>query len=158
MQKPSQHRRRAATGTMGAGASTIADYKEAASKSDESSFPEAFAQLKTSVEAFEGDADAADEAQTAADVAVVTLGVRFDTVSYSDFAGNFRLSPTCKGSFSAVPKPIFATKYSFCSIFRDLQDSQTFAPLQIQNLLNFCNCLQFFGNFSRFLQTFAEIC
>ena len=44
---------------MGAGASTIADYKEAASKSDESSFPEAFAQLKTSVEAFEGDAEAA---------------------------------------------------------------------------------------------------
>ena len=44
---------------MGAGASTIADYKEAASKSDESSFPEAFSKLKTSVEAFEGDAEAA---------------------------------------------------------------------------------------------------
>ena len=44
---------------MGAGASTIADYKEAASKSDEASFPEAFAKLKTSVEAFEGDAEAA---------------------------------------------------------------------------------------------------
>ena len=44
---------------MGAGASTIADYKEAASKSDESSFPEAFAQLKEGVEAFEGDAAAA---------------------------------------------------------------------------------------------------
>ena len=44
---------------MGAGASTIADYKEAASKSDESSFPEAFAQLKTAVDGFEGDAAAA---------------------------------------------------------------------------------------------------
>ena len=44
---------------MGAGASTIADYKEAASKSDESSFPEAFAKLKEGVEAFEGDAAAA---------------------------------------------------------------------------------------------------
>ena len=40
-------------------ASTIADYKEAASKSDESSFPEAFAQLKTAVDGFEGDAAAA---------------------------------------------------------------------------------------------------
>ena len=44
---------------MGAGASTIADYKEAASKSDEASFPEAFAKLKEGVEAFEGDAAAA---------------------------------------------------------------------------------------------------
>ena len=44
---------------MGAGASTIADYKEAASKSDEASFPEAFAQLKTAVDGFEGDAAAA---------------------------------------------------------------------------------------------------
>ena len=49
----------AATSTMGAGASTIADYKEAASKSDESSFPEAFAKLKTAVDGFEGDAAAA---------------------------------------------------------------------------------------------------
>ncbi len=44
---------------MGAGASTIADYKEAASKSDEASFPEAFAKLKTAVDGFEGDAAAA---------------------------------------------------------------------------------------------------
>ena len=61
------------------------------------------------------------------------------------------------GSFSAVSKPIFATKYSFCSIFRDLQDSQTFAPLQIQNLQNFCNfVLEKFGKFSRFLQIFLK--
>ena len=33
---------------------------------------------------------------------------------------------------SAVSKPIFATKYSFCSIFRDLRDLHTFAPLRIQ--------------------------
>ena len=37
-----------------------------------------------------------------------------------------------RGSFSSVSKPIFAIKYSFCSIFRDLQDFKTFAPLQIQ--------------------------
>jgi hypothetical protein len=39
-----------------------------------------------------------------------------------------------EGSFSAVSTPIFASKYSFCSIFRDLQDLQSFAPLQVQNL------------------------
>ena len=42
------------------------------------------------------------------------------------------------GSFSAVSKPIFATKYSFFfSILRDLQDLHTFAPLesQVENYL-----------------------
>ena len=43
------------------------------------------------------------------------------------------ISPqTLRGSFSAVSKPNFATKYSFCSIFRDLQDWHPFAPLQTQ--------------------------
>ena len=37
-----------------------------------------------------------------------------------------------RGSFSAVSTPIFATKYSFCSIFRDLQDLQTSAPLRMK--------------------------
>ena len=36
-------------------------------------------------------------------------------------------------SFSAVSAPIFASKYSFFSIFRDLQDLHTFAPLRAQN-------------------------
>ena len=36
------------------------------------------------------------------------------------------------GPFSAVSTPIFATKYSFLSIFRDLQDVHSFAPLQSQ--------------------------
>ena len=49
------------------------------------------------------------------------------------FSKFHRFSLTCKGSFSAVSKPIFATKYSFCSIFRDLQDSHSFAPFQSQN-------------------------
>ena len=41
---------------------------------------------------------------------------------------------TLEGSFSAVSKPIFATKlYSFFSIFRDLQDLQSFAPRRSQN-------------------------
>ena len=29
---------------------------------------------------------------------------------------------TLEGSFSAVSTPIFATKYSFCSVFQDLQN------------------------------------
>ena len=41
---------------------------------------------------------------------------------------------TLGGSFSAVSKPIFATKYSLRSIFRDPQDLQNFAPLQIKKM------------------------
>ena len=37
-------------------------------------------------------------------------------------------------SFSAVSRPIFASKYAFFGIFRNLQDMHTFAPLQIQHL------------------------
>ena len=44
---------------------------------------------------------------------------------------------TLEGSFSAVSTPIFTTKYAFCSSFRDLQDSKTFAPLQIQKFAKF---------------------
>ena len=36
---------------------------------------------------------------------------------------------TLRGSSSGVSKPIFATKCSFCRMFRDLQDFRTFAPL-----------------------------
>ena len=37
-----------------------------------------------------------------------------------------------RGSFSAVSTPIFASKYSFFSIFRDLQDLHSFAPVETQ--------------------------
>ena len=40
------------------------------------------------------------------------------------------IEQTLEGSFSSVSKPIFATKASFFSIFRDLQDLQSFAPLE----------------------------
>ena len=40
---------------------------------------------------------------------------------------------TLEGSFSAVSTATIATKYSFCSVFRDLQDLQSFAPLRSQN-------------------------
>ena len=38
-----------------------------------------------------------------------------------------------EGSFSAVSKRNFATKYAFDSIFQALQDLHPFAPLQSQN-------------------------
>ena len=40
---------------------------------------------------------------------------------------------TLEGSFSSVSTPKFASKYSFVSIFRDLSDPYSFAPLHIQN-------------------------
>ena len=56
---------------------------------------------------------------------------------------------TLGGPFSAVSKPIFASKYSFCSIFRDLQYLHTFAPIQTQNVAKLRrNC---FENWNIFL-------
>ena len=45
----------------------------------------------------------------------------------------------------------------FFSIFQDLQDRHTFAPLQIQKLQIFCENLQNFGNFLIFFANVAEI-
>ena len=42
---------------------------------------------------------------------------------------------TLEGLFSSASKPIFAPKYVFVSIFRELQDLQSFAPLYFQNLI-----------------------
>ena len=57
---------------------------------------------------------------------------------------------TLEGSFSAVSTPIFASKYSFCSVFRNLQDCHTFAPLEAQNLC------KFLSNFFTFLLKFQQ--
>ena len=49
---------------------------------------------------------------------------------------NWIFFQTLRGSFSAVSTPIFASKYSLESSWRDLQDLQdlhTFAPLRFQN-------------------------
>ena len=49
------------------------------------------------------------------------------------------------GSFSAVSTPIFGNKYSFFSIFRDLQDGHSFSPLTSLHAahfsLGFLDCL-----------------
>ena len=55
-------------------------------------------------------------------------------IVHQHFSKFHRISPICKGYISALSKPMFATKYSLFSIFRDLLDSHSFAPLQIQNL------------------------
>ena len=84
--------------------------------------------------------------------------LKFDHFRYPkpDFTAS-NLSPilqpndqTLEGSFSSVSKPIFATKYSFFSIFQDLQDSHTFAPLRIQNTRK--NSSNFFEFLLEFLQ------
>ena len=46
---------------------------------------------------------------------------------------NWIFLQTLRGSFSAVSTPIFASKYSLESSWRDLQDLHTFAPLRSQN-------------------------
>ena len=54
--------------------------------------------------------------------------------------GGYRLlalGQTLEGSFSAVWTATIATKYSFCSIFRDLQDFHNSAPLESRNFANF---------------------
>ena len=71
---------------------------------------------------------------------------------------------TLAGSFSSVSKPIFATKVSFCSIFRDLQDLHSFAPVETQNfyknsyenLLIFSKKSTFFIKFIVFRTGFDE--
>ena len=56
---------------------------------------------------------------------------------------------TLEGSFSSVSAPIFASKYSLESIFRDLQVLHTFARLKIQN---FSEIRQTFFSFSISIQ------
>ena len=57
---------------------------------------------------------------------------------------------TFEGSFSAVWVATIATKYSFCSVFRDLQDLHSFAPLRIQKIR------KLLSNFLRFLLQILE--
>ena len=55
---------------------------------------------------------------------------KFDQL-FQIFQQNYQ---TLEGSFSSVSKPIFASKYAFFSIFRDLQDWHSFAPVECENL------------------------
>ena len=53
------------------------------------------------------------------------------------------------GPFSAVSKPIFASKYAFCSIFQNLQDYRC-------TILDFCCFFKYFAPFSQFLLQFCK--
>ena len=72
---------------------------------------------------------------------------------------------TLEGSFSSASKPIFASKYAYCSTFRGLQDLQSFAPLQFPKLSKISGrvfgfllkILQQFCIFQRFSSNFAQI-
>ena len=70
----------------------------------------------------------------------LALVERFDIDPYSE--PNHQ---TLEGSFSAVSKPIVARNAAFFSIFRDLQDLQSFAPLRSPK---FSKKLQKFCRFS----------
>ena len=43
------------------------------------------------------------------------------------------IQQTFRGPFSVASKPNFVAEYSFCSIFRDVQDLRSFATLRSQN-------------------------
>ena len=68
---------------------------------------------------------------------------------------------TLQSSFSAVSKPIFATKYSLESSRRDLQNALLCTALHFQffpkNCQNFANFYRDFATFAKILQYFDEI-
>ena len=69
---------------------------------------------------------------------------------------NIRLSQISQSSFSSVSKPIFAPKYAFFSIFRDLQDFHTFAPLQFAKSV--LNIVQIYAKFADFFANVHYFC
>ena len=72
-------------------------------------------------------------------------------------AGAHQDARTLDDPFSAVLTPIFATKDSFCSAFRNLQDFHTFAPLKTRNFNeNPSNFAEIFPEFHKILQNFAK--
>ena len=72
---------------------------------------------------------------------------------------------TSDSPFSAVSTPILTTKYSFCSVFRDLQDLNILAPLESRNFSkipskicwNFREICKILMKFTIILQNFDEI-
>ena len=77
--------------------------------------------------------------------ALRSLDEKFDTELFSDFSAK-----TLEGSFSAVSTPSFASKYSFCNVFRDLQDCHTFAPLETKKIRKFSSNFFFAGGGDEF--------
>ena len=63
-----------------------------------------------------------------------------------------------RGSFSAVSTPIFASKYSFFRIFRDLQNHLAEFSLIFRKFAKFCKILQNVAIFQRISRNFAIFC
>ena len=70
---------------------------------------------------------------------VLRTQVCISTYVCSDLFSNFRATvwQTLRGLFSAASTPMFVSKYSFESSWRDLQDLQDFAPLKTQYFSKF---------------------
>ena len=87
------------------------------------------------------------------------------TESGQTLQGSFSVVVVSPNSFSAVSKPIFATKYSLESSRRDLQnallctalESQFFFQNFAKILTKFVDILLIFADFAKILQYFDEI-
>ena len=60
-----------------------------------------------------------------------------------------------RSSFSSVSTATIARKDAFCSIFRDLQDLHSFAPLRYQFFSKNFVSFSFFPTFSRYFHFFV---
>ena len=99
-------------------------------------------------------------------VRMVSLGAKFKLFRFRfiHYLQNIGLSlfsriseyQISQSSFSSVSKPIFAPKYAFFSIFRDLQDFHTFAPLQFAKSV--LNIVQIFAKFADFFANVHYFC
>ena len=75
---------------------------------------------------------------------------------FSNFYSNFwQFWQTLRGSFSAVSKPTFESKYSFESSWRDLQGLHAFAPLESNWKTAQPQHSKIQPNFVKLFQTFA---
>ena len=97
------------------------------------------------------------------------LSVNPSAAASSDTAPIYQLPipQISDGPFSAVSKPIFATKYSFCSVFQDLQNELAEFSKKIMQFfskifkfckisLKFSDFCKFFLNFRFFLKNLAK--
>ena len=104
--------------------------------------------LAVEAEAGRADAVARQTAAENAEARARALVEKFDIEPFSQ--PNHQ---TLEGSFSAVSTPNFATKASFFSIFQDLQDPHTFAPLGTRTFGENCPTFpEFLQNFQNFVK------
>ena len=91
------------------------------------------------------------------DRSIILYGIKYGPWYQPILAHTATTHHSFRGSFSAVSKPIFATKYAFFSIFRDLQDGLAKFSQKLQNFGEFRKILQNFTKFCKFLQIFKNV-